>query len=184
MITIRNAISQYKGNISTNWENEKYKWEAVQHFQKYWNIDAEDFGGMVEEAFRLAYNLLAGGMYYAYGMICLLSRQDPEKMRTLFRSLYDETLPLTHRYLQFRAVCGEVMEEAKVSAANPQKMINHYQDLRAICVYLSFKYPEKYFLYKYQMYADFMKLTDFQPTSIEKIPRSGNMKISAVCAKL
>ena len=36
-------LSAYKQHFPKHWEDEKYKWEAVQHFQNYWNIYAEDF---------------------------------------------------------------------------------------------------------------------------------------------
>ena len=30
-------LSAYKQHFPKHWEDEKYKWEAVQHFQNYWN---------------------------------------------------------------------------------------------------------------------------------------------------
>ena len=169
-MTIHEVIDYYKKNIEYNWQEEKYKWEALKHYKDHWCIDAEDFAGMVAESFRLANNLLAGGMYYAYRLLCELSKQDPEKMRGLFRLLYDESLPLVDRYQQFRSACKQMVETAKADSDELQKTKNHYQDLRAICVYLSFEYPEKYFLYKYKMYADFKELVGYKETSQEKDP--------------
>ena len=140
----------------------------MQHFQENWNIEAEDFAGMLKESFSQTYNLLQGGMYYANKMLCALAQQDPEKMRSLFRLLYDETLPLVERLQPFRTGCDELLEEFRKSAAEPEKAKNHYQDLRALCVYLSFRYPETYFLFKYRMYTGFRKLIGFNETSQEK----------------
>ena len=167
-MTIQDVISFYKSNFQKYWEWEKYKWVAVKHFQDNWNIDAVDFAGMLEESFSLTYNLLQGGMYYAYKMVCTLARQDPEKMRNLFRRLYDENLPLVERLQPFRTGCDELMEAYRENAPDPEKAKNHYQDLRALCVYLSFRYPEKYFLFKYRMYTGFRKLVNWQETSQEK----------------
>ena len=167
-MTIREVLARYKSDFTKYWEDEKYKWVAVQHFQKNWNIEAEDFAGMLKESFSQAYNLLQGGMYYAYQMLCLLAQQDPEKMRSLFCLLYDENLPLIDRLQPFRTGCDELLEEFRKSAAEPEKAKNHYQDLRALCVYLSFRYPETYFLFKYRMYTGFRKLIDFKETSQEK----------------
>ena len=167
-MTIQDTISFYKSNFQKYWEGEKYKWVAVKHFQDNWNIDAVDFAGMLEESFSLAYNLLQGGMYYANKMVCTLARQDPEKMRSLFRKLYDEDLPLAERLQPFRTGCDELMEAYRENAPDPEKAKNHYQDLRALCVYLSFRYPEKYFLFKYRMYTGFRKLVNWQETSQEK----------------
>jgi len=149
-MTIKDALNYYKEHFQKCWEDEKYKWVAVQHFQDKWDIDAHDFAGMLEESLSFAFNLLQGGMYYAYKMICVLAKQDPEKMRSLFRHLYDENLPLGQRLQPFRAGCDELLEDLRKNAADPEKVKNHYQDLRALFVYLSFKYPERYFLFKYR----------------------------------
>ena len=63
MMTIQDTIQFYKDNFTKCWEDEKYKWVAVQHYKEHWDIDAPDFAGMVAEAFGRAGNLLAGGMY-------------------------------------------------------------------------------------------------------------------------
>ena len=169
-MTIKETIEFYKANFSSKWEEENYKWAAVQHFQETWDIEAEDFAGMLAESLSLANNLLVGGMYYAYGMICALAQQDPEKIRGLFRELYDESIPLSGRIKIFRSGCDEVMEVLRQNSSDSDKAKNHYQDLRALCVYLSFRYPERYFLYKYRMYTDYKKLIGFEETSEEKDP--------------
>ena len=167
-MTIREVLDYYKKDFVKYWEEEKYKWVAVQHFQDNWNIEAADFASMLEESISQAYNLLQGGMYYASKMLCTLAKQDPEKMRSLFRLLYNENLPLVDRLQPFRTGCDELLEEFRQTSSEPEKAKNHYQDLRALCVYLSFEYPEKYFLFKYRMYTGFRKLIDFKETSQEK----------------
>lgn len=167
-MTIREVLARYKSDFTKYWEDEKYKWVAVQHFQKSWNLEAEDFAGMLKESFSQADNLLQGGMYYAKKMLYALTQQDPEKMRSLFRLLYDENLPLVERLQPFRTGCDELLEEFRQNATEPEKAKNHYQDLRALCVYLSFRYPETYFLFKYRMYTGFRKLIGFKETSQEK----------------
>ncbi len=60
--------------------------------------------------------------------------------------LYNESLPLAERYEAFRdGFDGYVKPLGK----------NHYQDLHAVSVYLSFEYPEKYFIYKARMFTTF-----------------------------
>ncbi len=167
-MTIREVLARYKSDFAKYWEDEKYKWVAVQHFQENWDIEAEDFAGMLKESFSQTYNLLQGGMYYANKMLCALAQQDPEKMRSLFRLLYNEELPLVERLQPFRTGCDELLEAFRQNAAEPEKAKNHYQDLRALCVYLSFRYPETYFLFKYRMYTGFRKLIGFKETSQEK----------------
>ena len=123
-MTIHDAVVFYKDNISKCWEDEKYKWEAVKHYRLHWDIEAEDFAAMLEEAFSQTYNLLQGGMYYAYKMLCILAKTDPEKMRSLFRMLYEESLPLEERLQPFRSGCDELMEAYRNTLADP----NCYND--------------------------------------------------------
>ena len=60
--------------------------------------------------------------------------------------LYNESIPLAQRYVDFRAAFDEFYK--------PQGL-NHYQDLHAISVYLTFEYPDKYYIYKYKVFKDF-----------------------------
>ena len=170
--TIEGVIAAYKADFERVDDQERYKWEAVAHYKQHWNIEAEDFAGMVQEAFRWAGeqykrprdgkkdggNLLTSSMYYPYRMLVTLSTFEPETMRSLFRRLLDEQRPLPLRYEEFRDGCEECRERFQKSDPDHQKANNHYQDLRAISVYLTFEYPEKYFLYKYQMFKQFSDL--------------------------
>ena len=99
-------------------------------------------------------NLLTSSMYYPYKMICAFALQEPETVRKLFRILLDESRPLSLRYTEFRDGCDKCLERYRNSDPSRRKANNHYQDLRAISVYLAFEYPEKYYLYKYTMYKD------------------------------
>ena len=143
-------IGKYKENFDTVNKQERYKWEAVAWYKQHWDIEADDFGKMVTVAFEKADNLLASGMYYAYKMLCDFATAKPEKSRELFRTLYNEDLPLSERYDAFRVGVDEYMSELKASSG---KEYNHYQDLHAISVYLFFEYPEKHFIYKSTMYT-------------------------------
>lgn len=40
---LRFLIEAYKADFSKNIENEIYKWKAIAHFQKHWNINAANF---------------------------------------------------------------------------------------------------------------------------------------------
>ena len=167
-MTIREALKLYKSNFSEFWEGEKYKWVAAKHYKDHWNINADDFAGMLKESFSQTENLLRGSMYYPYKMICHFSEQDPEKMRSLFRTLYDKSLPLAERIKAFRSGCDELLKKYRELSSANENAKNHYQDLRAISVYLAFEFPEKYFIYKYRMYAGFRDLIGFKETSEEK----------------
>lgn len=170
--TIEGVIAAYKADFDQIDDNERYKWEAIAHYKKHWDIEAEDFATMIQEAFRWAGeqykrprdgkkdggNLLTSSMYYPYRMLVELSSFEPETMRSLFRRLLDEERPLSQRYEEFRDGCDKCRERFQKNVPGHQSAKNHYQDLRAISAYLTFEYPEKYYLYKYQMFKQFTDL--------------------------
>ena len=143
---IRRIIDAYKADFARVNQEERYKWEAVGCYQRNWDIEAENFSHMYAEAFKEASNLLAANMYWPYKMVITFAEQEPDKVRDLFKMLYNEEIPLAQRYVDFRAAFDEFYK--------PQKL-NHYQDLHAISVYLSFEYPDKYYIYKYKVFKDF-----------------------------
>ena len=167
MLTIQDAVQYYKQNIDRYWKNEDYKWVAVKCFQDNWDIDAEDFASMLNNSLSKAYNLLNGAMYYPKRMICGFANEKPEEIRRLFKTLLDESNPLLDRIKEFQSGCEELLKYYRENVPGHEKAKNHYQDLRSICVYLSFRYPEKYFLYKSKIYSEFKNLVSFTELSPE-----------------
>ena len=161
---ISDVVAQCKKDFAKIWADENYKWFAVQHFKDTWDIDAQDFASMLADAFSQASNLTAGPMYYPYKMICEFAKQDPETVRSMFKALYNEEIPLEVRYKEFRSSCEYCLKQFRAgkTGEDAEKANNHYQDLRAISVYLSFRFPDVYFLYKYKMYTQFRDLIGFQ----------------------
>jgi 5-methylcytosine-specific restriction protein B len=164
-MTIQEAINRYKTQIAGCWRQENYKWIAVKHFQENWDIDAVDFPEMLNRAFALTKGLLDSGRYFACKMVRELTDLKPEKMRELFRTLYDEERPLGERIDAFKKGCEELLTIFRETVPGREKAKNSYQDLRAICAYLSLRYPDKYFLFKRTMYDAFKKKVGFQETS-------------------
>lgn len=147
MITINKAklqtvITAYKKDFPTHIGDEIYKWKAIKKFQDVWNIDAPDFGVMFREATSLHVNLLLSSMHYPKGMIEQMCEKEPETVREMFRSLFNEELPLETRINGFITSSNKIKEKYW-----PDK--NHYQDINSISTYLWFRYPEKYYIYKY-----------------------------------
>lgn len=149
------VISRYKAEFSKINQLERYKWEGIGWYKSHWNIDAEDFAGMVEVAFRKMFNLLTSGKYFPYTMLVKYAKQSPETVRELFKMLYNEELPLAARYTRFKESFEKYMEQIKKQEAGEEKELQHFQDLRAVMVYLTCEYPEKYFLFKSRMFTTF-----------------------------
>lgn len=160
-IGVAEVIEAYKADFACIDEDERYKWQAIKWYKDHWNIDAQDFAAMFTSAFSKASNLLASNMYYPYKMICQFSEMHPEEVRKMFKALYDEEKPLASRYTAFRSRCDDLLTEYRNSSEEHAKANNHYQDLHAISVYLSFEYPEIYFIYKFKIYKGFRELIEF-----------------------
>ena len=138
-----NIISSYKANYSKIEKQELYKWKAVQTFQDNWDIDAEDFHGMLQRSLHDTSNLMSAGNYYPRRMILWMAEKDEETVRKMFRNLYDTSLALEQRIQYFKVNATSLIHKYKEKKGN-----NTYQDDRAIMVYLSLRYPEKYYFYK------------------------------------
>ena len=78
------VLTAYKEYFSENWKDEKYKWEAIAYFQKYWDVKAKNFLDMFMKATDKTYNLLASMNNYPRGMIKAFATVDPEAVRVMF----------------------------------------------------------------------------------------------------
>lgn len=159
---IKEIISLYKNDFETVNKQERYKWEAVQWYQEHWDIDAHDFGSMVENAFSKAGNLLTSGKTYTAAMTSGFAKDYPEEARNLFKILYDNNLSFKERFNTFRQRFEQWIDDMKKDGKNLDKNLSHYQDLHAISVYLTFEYPETYSIYKYSVFNEFCKRIGFE----------------------
>ena len=128
---------------------EDFKWEAVQHFQDHWKIDAENFGAMFKEATSKVASLLDTGYAYPRAMILNFAAADPEATREMFRNLFDESQKLSERIKSFLTSA-----ESLRSQYDDGSWYNHYQSTSAISVYLWLKYPDNYYVYRYSVSRD------------------------------
>ncbi len=128
-------------------KDEAYKWEAIDHFQSHWNIDAKDFSAMFHVAFQKRANLFYQN---SWGFISKLVKHFPEKAREMFRELYNEKIGVDIRLKNFqeqgRIIVPEVMK------ATGKGKLKHQQDERTMSVYLAFMYPDRHFIFKDSFY--------------------------------
>ena len=140
-------LSRYKSSFHIYWKDEAYKWEAIKWFQDNWNIEADDFAGMFKLATDKAKNLLDSGYYFPRGMIIQFAIADTDATRAMFRNLFDESQDLALRVEAFENSSEEI--RSKYGEGNWK---NHYQSTNAISTYLWLRYPDKYYIYKYNLY--------------------------------
>ena len=129
---------------NTHWENEKYKWVAIKHFQDHWNIDAENFTEMFKEATSKCYNLLNSQNYFPRGMILAFAEVDMEAVRKMFRELFYEGTSVVDRVNKFISESERIRSEY-----GEDKWKSHYQNVNSVSTYLWLRYPDKYYIYKY-----------------------------------
>lgn len=141
---LQDALADYKKDFLVfGWKEEKFKWEAIKWFQEKWDIDSPDFDNMLAESLEKVDYLITSGNYYAKGMIVMFAQREPEFVRKMFRELYDETRSLEERVSVFRDKAAFALTNFTPEAKN------HFQDEKAVSVYLWLKYPDKYYIYKY-----------------------------------
>lgn len=70
---LKDVLAHYKQNfVSTQWGNEKYKWEAVKWFQDNWDVNAQNFPEMLNRSLDKTFNLLASSNNFPKGYDCWL----------------------------------------------------------------------------------------------------------------
>lgn len=169
-------VELYKENIREIDKEERYKWEAIATYKNVWNIDAENFAPMFTSAYRDSGNLLRSGNYYPYKMATVWAEKEPDSLRETFKQLFDETQPFEKRYAQFRESFVKYYDGTGH---------NHYQDLHAVSVYLTFEYPDKYFFYKYSAVKDFIKASCYECANIDAMTDAEKMELTIeLCNKV
>lgn len=141
---LKNVLAQYKQSfVSTQWGNEKYKWEAVKWFQDNWDVNASDFSEMLSRSLDKTFNLLASNNNFPKGMIVGFAKAAPEEVRAMFIALFDESQDVFERMNAFKMQSSILLEKYGNGAAQ------HYQYENAISTYLWLRYPDKYYIYKF-----------------------------------
>lgn len=141
---LKDVLAQYKQSfVSTQWGNEKYKWEAVKWFQDNWDVNASDFPEMLSRSLDKTFNLLASNNNFPKDMIVGFAKAAPEEVRAMFIALFDESQDVFERMNAFKMQSSILLEKYGNGAAQ------HYQYENAISTYLWLRYPDKYYIYKF-----------------------------------
>lgn len=146
---INELISRYKDHKRRNGHSDEiYKYEAIQYFQKHWNINADDFSAMLKKAIEKQTNLMYS---LAFGTILKLGEKYPTEIKELFLLLFDENVDLEERIKRFDKETDRLFKKLDATG-------NGFQDERSVSVYLTFRYPEKYTFFKDSYYSKACKL--------------------------
>ena len=123
------------------WPGEKYKWQAVKHFQDNWDVQTNDFTTMLETSLSKTDNLLVSAGNFPLVMIKRFSKSDPERVRAMFIALFNEDVEIFERIDAFKQESAQLLE---IDGAG-----SHYQNENTISTYLWLRYPNKYYIYKW-----------------------------------
>ncbi|HMI08845.1 MAG TPA: endonuclease NucS domain-containing protein [Candidatus Saccharimonadales bacterium] len=122
-------------------EDERYKFEAVQHFQAHFDLQTPDLAGNLEEAV-LNNNLVAGAMYFPRKMLLLYAQVFPEDTRRVLQNLFDEAQDIGKRITEAQEAFLE-LEKRRAAEIN-EKPANTYIGLRFLSLLLSCYDPNQY----------------------------------------
>ena len=96
-------LEDYKKDFVTiQWNEERYKWEAIKCFQDNWDVNAEDFFSMLELSLSKTGNLLVSNMFFAGRMINEFAKVAPEEIRSMFIDLFSEKESTVDRIQRFK----------------------------------------------------------------------------------
>ncbi|MDP2238380.1 MAG: AAA family ATPase [Bacteroidales bacterium] len=148
-------------NNSEIFEDESYKWKALKLVSEKWKWNvSSDFKTIFEEAFKVSgpQNLWSSNHFYPIALYKDLLQAFPDKASETMSLLFDESILLQDRLKAFVLKVEEM--RAEMAKLFPDKnLANHFHgDIRAISLYLSLQYPEKYFIYKSGHYIAFLNI--------------------------
>jgi hypothetical protein len=121
--------------------DEGYKFNAVNHFQTHFNLDATDLAGNIDDSIENI-NLVAGSMYFPKRMLIHYAEDFTEETRTILRNLFDTSTDVSKRITDTKKAFEEL--EVLRGRNNNEKPANTYITLRFISLLLSFMFPNDY----------------------------------------
>ena len=144
-IRLKEILVEYKKRfVQKQWPDENFKWEAVKCFQDNWDVNADDFSGMLKKSLSKTDALLASPNKFPAQMIIKFAEIVPEEVRSMFLVLFDESRDVYERIDTFKQKSYGLLERYGSGAKH------HYQKENPICTYLWLRYPDKYYVYKFR----------------------------------
>lgn len=151
---IKKLLEEYKKKISSGaLKDEEYKWLL---FATQKGMPSLQKNTIVNELLSMKFvNLL---YYSAISTMKHLNNERKEQYSDLLLALYDENIDLEERIKQFSGDIESLYREVETK-------LQHHHDERTISTLLSFKYPEKYLLFKnsfYKKLCDILKIESLE----------------------
>lgn len=178
---------KYKADFGTEsfQKSEAYKWNLFNQMYSIWNWKAGASNkDMYTKTFQVdgPKNLWQSGNFFPISMLTWMWEKFPVDTEQALNLLFDEKIDLAKRITEFTSILDTKLPElAKLITEKP---INHHYhgDLRAISIYLTLQFPEKYFLYKHTVFKDFSISMNLPPVKTGKT--SNYLDYLIICKEL
>ena len=156
MTSRKDIIEVYKNHIREfGYEEEIYKWELIEKHKGKPNLETENLHNELKSInfSNLIYHAALTPIYN-------MARLKTKEYRACFNVLFDESRDLKERIAYFSE---ETLKLFRTIESN--KKLSHHHDERTISTFLTFKYPDKYALYKNSFYKKYCELLEIKPRS-------------------
>ena len=125
--------------------HESYKWQTIKFFQKKWqpNIDNEEFKNLLYEILEIQTNLMS---WQNKDNLKKIPADYFEQLKQILNYIFDENIDIQERYKYFKTQIEDI-------SAQLNKELKLNEDIFAL--FLTCRYPEKYYFYRFEYYKDF-----------------------------
>jgi len=154
---INSSKENYKKLISDDPRyDELYKWELLKKFQDNWDINATDFAEMYDRSLddSISTLLWVSSDFRPKEVMLEFIKFDEKRVRLMFRALFEEGRDVAVRIDAFAYESDRFLQDLK--KVKPEITAHFHDGFRIISVYLSFRFPDKYSIYKYTEFKKFM----------------------------
>lgn len=145
-------------HINNKTNDENYKWEIAQQFQAF-DVDAEDFVGMLTQMWKLSANLVDSSRQLPFYALVDYAKEEPETVREMFRKLFmDEHMEweIKQKHIQEFIEASETLRQKY----SPDSHL-YVNNQRSVMQYLFLRYPESNFGYKASQAKSFADCIEF-----------------------
>lgn len=152
---IKTIIRIYKQFFTVNNPEERYKWRNVRLFQDQWDIDAEDFAAMLARSLpssKISNQLDNGSTYHPLANLKKMAGMQPERVRSLFRLLFDESLDFDRDRVRFRHLVHQFQSSSDqlYRALGLETATSRLSDVndQAALFFLTMRFPERFCFFR------------------------------------
>lgn len=146
--TIDSYMEKYE-IINSPEHHEIYKWTAVSNFQKYWDIDASDFGKMFKKALSESEDLVDDNLTKPSAGIEYLCAKDGDTMEQVRDAFRDLLAPDQSDYRKRQKKCDAFISRINsLLEETGDEEWGHRQSMRSAIMYLAFIEPDDNFMYR------------------------------------